>query len=334
MMAQLTKMVQALLKPEAYPEPTKRVELEQTQMSFIFLTDEYVYKVKKPVNLGYLDYTTLEKRKFYCHKEVELNSRLCPDIYLGVVPITRHQGRFSIATEGKAIEYAVKMRRLPRELMMDVLLEKNSVSAEMITRLAEKLVAFHRQAETNKKISSFGKVDTIGRNTEENFKQTEKYFGKTISSRQYQQIKNYTRSFIKENTAFFQKRIKEGRIRDCHGDLHTAHVCFENGICIYDCIEFNDRFRYGDVASEVAFLAMDLDHHGRADLGRKFVDNYVALSQDSELQKLISFYKCYRAYVRGKVASFKLDDPHISTEEKTRILAVAKRYFELAESYI
>ena len=333
-MTQLPEMVQALLEPKAYPEPTKKVELEQTQMSFVFLADNYVYKVKKPVNLGYLDYTTLEKRKFYCYKEVELNRRLCPDIYLGVVSITQHRGNFFMGNPGKAIEYAVKMRRLPRELMMDVLLAGNRVSAEMITRLAEKLAVFHRQAETNRRIDAFGQPDTISQNTEENFSQTEKYFGKTISSRQYQQIKDYTRSFIRENTSLLQKRIKEGRIRDCHGDLHAAHVCFKNGICIYDCIEFNDRFRYGDVASEVAFLAMDLDRYGQADLGRCFVSAYVALSQDRELRKLLNFYRCYRAYVRGKVESFRLEDPHISTEEKKRILAVAKRYFELAGSYI
>ncbi len=333
-MTKLPEMFQALLKPEAYPELTRKVELEQTQMSFVFLAEKYVYKVKKPVNLGYLDYTTLEKRKFYCHKEVELNRRLCPDIYLGVVPITRHQDGYSIGVEGKAIEYAVKMRRLPRELMMDLLLEKNGVSAEMITRLAEKLVAFHHQAETNERINAFGKVDIISQNTEENFAQTEKYFGKTISSSQHQQIKDYTRSFIKENTALFHKRIEEGRIRDCHGDLHTAHICFENGLCIYDCIEFNDRFRYCDVASEVAFLAMDLDHHGHADLGHLFVDNYINLSHDAEIKKLLSFYKCYRAYVRGKVASFKLDDPYITKEERPGISAIAKSYFELAESYM
>jgi len=334
LMTKLPEMVQALLKPEAYPEPTEKVAMEQTQMSFVFLTDDYVYKVKKPVNLGYLDYTTLEKRKFYCHKEVELNRRLCPDIYLGVVPITQRQDTFFIGNEEKAIEYAVKMRRLSGEHMMDALIGKNMVSAEMITRLAEKLVAFHRQAETNEGINAFGKVDIIKQNTEENFTQTEKYFGKTITSHQYQQIKDCTRNFIKENNTLFQKRIEEGCIRDCHGDLHTAHICFEDGICIYDCIEFNDRFRYGDIASEVAFLAMDIDHHGRADLGYRFVSDYINLSHDEELKKLLNFYKCYRAYVRGKVACFKLDDPYITQDERRITLETASSYFELAESYI
>jgi aminoglycoside phosphotransferase family enzyme len=327
-------MVQALLEPKAYPEPTKKIGLEQTQMSFVFLTDNYAYKVKKPVNLGYLDYSTIEKRLYFCNKELELNRRLCSDTYLEVVKITRQHDGFIIGGTAKAIDYAVKMRRLPRGLMMDVLLESNSVSAEMISRLAEKMAAFHQQAKTDKEISSFGQIDTIKQNTEENFSQTDKYIGRTISSRQYRQIMDYSRSFIRENSPLFEKRIQEGRIRDCHGDLHTAHICFENGICIYDCIEFNDRFRYGDVASEVAFLAMDLDHHGRADLGHSFVDKYVDFSHDEELKKLLYFYKCYRAYIRGKVACFKLDDPYITQEELVKALEDASGYFDLAYSYV
>ncbi len=334
MIPKLPDMVQALLEPEAYPEATEGVELEQTQMSFVFLTDSYAYKIKKPVNLGYLDYTTLENRLFYCKKEVELNKRLCPDAYLGVITINRQQDSFSIGGAGEVIEYAVKMRRLPRELMMDTLLESNSVSTEMISRLADKIAAFHRQAETNGEISIFGKVDTISQNTEENFSQTEKYIGRTVSSHQYQQIKEYNRSFISENADLFGKRIKNNRIRDCHGDLRTAHICFENGICIYDCIEFNDRFRYGDVASEVAFLAMDLDHHGRADLGHSFVKEYITQSRDGELNYLLNFYKCYRAYVRGKVASFKLDDPYITKGEQDAATKAAGSYFDLAYSYV
>ncbi len=334
MTLQLPEVVQALLDPKAYPDASQGVKMLQTQMSFVFLTGDYVYKVKKPVNLGYLDYTTLDKRRFYCQREVELNQRLCPDVYLGVVPITRNRGNILIAGQGEIIEYAVKMRHLPQEAMLNALLANNQVSVAMVTSVAQRLVEFHQKAETNATISAFGDLDTITENTEENFTQTEKYIGNTIFQERYQRIKDYTKSFIENNAPLFRKRLAEGKIRDCHGDLHAAHICFTNGICIYDCIEFNDRFRYCDVASEIAFLAMDLDHYGRADLSQSFVDAYVASSQDRELPQLLSFYKCYRAYVRGKVESFKLDDPHISKEEKKGILAVARRYFELAESYI
>ena len=333
-MPELPELVKALLDPKAYPGHTPGVELLQTQMSFVFLAGDYVYKVKKPVNLGFLDYTTLEQRRFYCQREVELNRRLCPDAYLGTVPITQEKDRIFINGEGEAIEYAVKMRHLPQEAMMDVLLDKNRVSPEMVTSVAQKLSEFHQGAETSAEISTFGNLDTIIQNIDENFTQTEKYIGITISREKYKYIKGYTDNFIKKNASLFHKRIADGRIRDCHGDLHAAHICFHNGICIYDCIEFNDRFRYCDVASEVAFLAMDLDHYGRADLSRSFVNAYISRSRDKELRELLNFYKCYRAYVRGKVESFKLDDPHISDEEKTLVLAAARSYFELAGSYI
>jgi hypothetical protein len=303
-------------------------------MSLLFLTGDYVYKVKKPVDLGYLDYSTLEKRRFFCHQELKLNKRLSPDVYLEVVPLVRQSGKLLLGGDGEAVEYAVKMRQLPAERMMDVLLSKNEVSKEMAQRVAEKVAVFHQQAETSTDISKYGSLNAVLTNTEENFVQTEEYIGVSISQQQYEAIKAFIDSFTEQNAWLFEKRVRDGKIKDCHGDLHSAHVCFVNGICIYDCIEFNDRFRYCDVAAEVAFLAMDLDYHGRPDLSKHFTNSYVKIVQDEELLKLLDFYKCYRAYVRGKVGSFKLDDPLVPEEEKAKDLAAARRYFELAESYI
>ncbi len=337
-MSELPSIVKALLKSQAYSHKPQKIELVQTQMSFVFLTGDYVYKVKKPVNLGYLDYTTLEKRQFFCHQELELNRRLCPDVYLAVVPIiASHQPSaisYQLECEGNPIEYAVKMRQLPQDRMLDVLLPQNRVTEQMVAKVAEKLAGFHQKAKTSSEIAAFGKLDIIRRNTDENFTQTEKYIGLSIPRLSYDHIKSYTEDFICNNISLFDKRVKESKIRDCHGDLHAAHICFTDDVCIYDCIEFNDRFRYSDVASEIAFLAMDLDRYQRADLSQHLVNTYVKLSHDEELLKLLNFYKCYRAYVRGKVESFKLDDPYISKEEKTKVLAVAKSYFELAGLYI
>jgi aminoglycoside phosphotransferase family enzyme len=326
--------MRALLEPQAYPHKPKKIELVQTQMSFIFLTGDYVYKIKKPVNLGYLDYTTLEKRHYFCRQELELNRRLCPSAYLAVVPIVEEKNQLHVEGRGKSIEYAVKMKQLPHDRMMDVLLHKGPVTTEMVNRVAERLVGFHREAETNQKIAVFGRLDVIRQNTDENFYQTEKYIGTSITSAQYQHIKKYTTKFVNSNSGLFDKRVREGRIRDCHGDLHTAHICFTDDICIYDCIEFNDRFRYSDVASEIAFLAMDLDRYHESKLSHHLVNTYIKSSDDQELLKLLNFYKCYRAYVRGKVESFKLDDPYIPKEEKALVLTAARRYFQLAESYI
>ena len=330
----LPPVVEALLKPQAYPHEPQEIELVQTQMSFLFLTGEYVYKVKKPVNLGYLDYTTLEKRRFFCHQEVELNNRLCPDAYLGVVAITGEKGEIHIEGEGSTIEYAVKMRQLPQNRMMDVLLLNGQVNQQMASKVADKLANFHQKAQTNPEIAAFGRLSAIRQNCDENFVQTEKYIGISIPPAAYNRVKNYTYDFIRDNSSLFHKRVREGEVKDCHGDLHAAHICFVDDICIYDCIEFNDRFRYCDVASEVAFLAMDIDRYQRADLSRHFVNTYVELIHDEELSKLLDFYKCYRAYVRGKVESFKLDDRLISDDEKAKALENAQRYFQLAESYI
>ena len=333
-MATASLIVEGLLQPESYPHQPAEIKLVQTQMSFVFLAGDYVYKVKKPVNLGFLDYTTLSKRRRFCRQEVELNRRLCPDVYLEVVAITRDREGVHVEGKGRAVEYAVKMRRLPEERMMDVLLASNRVTPEMVVRVAQKLVGFHQEAKTNSRIAAFGGRDIIRQNTDENFSQTEKYVGVSLSPEQYERIKRYTGDFIRRNGGLFARRVEEGRIRDCHGDLHCAHICFTDGICIYDCIEFNDRFRYADVASEVAFLAMDLDRYRRPDLSRHLVNAYVELSRDEGLRELLGFYKCYRAYVRGKVESFKLDDPYIPDGEKAGAKASAKSYFALALGYI
>jgi len=332
-MIETAKLVEMLRNPEIYPDNPSRMDFVQTQMSLIFLTGNYVYKVKKPVDLGFLDYSTLEKRRGFCYQELRLNQRLCPGAYLDVVPIVVNGDNIAIGGEGEIVEYAVKMHQLPRDRTMDVLIRGGQVTEDMVQQAAQKVAEFHRNAETNEEISNYGGLDTISTNTGENFSQTEKYIGLSITAEQHQGIKAYTEDFIERNTKLFDKRRIEGRIRDCHGDLHAAHVCFADEICIFDCIEFNDRFRYGDVASEVAFLSMDLDRYRRPDLSKVFYDAYVEASGDKELMQLLSFYKCYRACVRGKVESFKLDDPLISQGEKDAILLVAKRYFELAESY-
>ncbi len=303
----------------------------QTQMSFVFLTGKYTYKTKKPVNLGYLDYTTLEKRLYFCRQELELNRRLSPEAYLDVLPITEYKGAIRVGGSGEAIEYAVKMKQLPQDRMMDVLLKKGRVTPEMLVQVAALMADFHSRAATSAEISAFGSLPMIKTNTDENFSQTEKYIGTVIPEPVFGFIKDYTNKFIADNGQLFNGRVSGGRIRDCHGDLHAAHICFAEEIYIYDCIEFNDRFRYSDVASEIAFLAMDIDRYARADLSKAFVEAYLKASGDRGIADLLDFYKCYRAYVRGKVACFKYDDPFI--KDKSAVLAEARLYFDLARNY-
>ena len=326
------QVVEALMKPEAYDEDPGNIELVQTHISFVFLTQNFVYKVKKAVNLGFLDFTTLEKRRFFCEKELELNKRLCGDMYLEVVPINRSKV-IKIKGEGETVEYAVKMKRIPQEKMLSSLLEENKVDEKLVGRIAKIIADFHSKAETNKRISEFGSLAIIETNWKENFEQTEEFVGKSISLKDFKQIQERVEDFLKRNTSLFEKRIADGRVRDCHGDIHSGNIFVADRVYIFDAIEFNERFRYSDVASDVAFLAMDLDFKERTDLSSFFIENYVKYSGDRELTELLPFYKCYRAYVRGKVVSFKLKDPNVSVKEKKAAMKEAKAYFKLASAY-
>lgn len=328
-----TRIDIALMLKSAYPEPTEKVELVQTHISYVFLTDNFVYKVKKPVNYGFLDFSTLEKRRHYCEKELELNKRLSPDVYLEVLPITLDNGTVAIGRQGVAIEYAVKMRRIPMENLMIRLLRENRLSREMVENVARKVAMFHKEAASSKEIDRFGSVEVIRTNTNENFAQTEKYVGKTITKPQFDTIRNFTEDYLNNRTRLFSTRIAEGRIRDCHGDLHLEHICITEPIRIFDCIEFNDRFRYSDTVADIAFLAMDLDFHGRRDLSETLIDAYVRYSADKRALDLLKFYKVYRAYIRGKVMSFRLDEV-IPQEQKDNVTRVAQQYFSLAASYV
>jgi aminoglycoside phosphotransferase family enzyme len=326
------QIVEALTKPEAYDEEPGRIELVQTHISFVFLTRNFVYKVKKAVDLGFLDFTTLEKRRFFCEKELELNRRLCSDMYLEVVPINRSDV-IKIKGEGETVEYAVKMKKMPQERMMNQLLEENKVDRKLVDRIAKILADFHSKAETNRRIKEFGSLATIDTNWKENFEQTRKFVSKTIPMKDFKLIRARTDDFLKRNVSFFEKRVAWDRVRDCHGDIHSGNIFVTERIYIFDAIEFNDRFRYSDVASDIAFLAMDLDFKERIDLSNLFVERYVKYSGDQELTKLLPFYKCYRAYVRGKVISFKLKDPIVNVEEERMAIEEAKAYFRLASAY-
>ena len=326
------QVVEALMKPEAYDDEIGEIELIQTHISFVFLTRNFVYKVKKAVNLGFLDFTTLEKRRFFCEKELELNRRLCEDMYLEVVPINR-SNVIKIKGEGETVEYAVKMKRMPQEKMMNRLLEENKVDSDLIDRIAKIIAEFHSKAETNTRISEFGSLAMIGINWRENFEQTSEFVDKTISTEHFTLIRERIDDFMKRNVPLFEKRMAEGRVRDCHGDIHSGNIFVTDRIYIFDAIEFNERFRYSDVAADVSFLAMDLEFKGRTDLSTFFVERYVKYSGDQELMRLLPFYKCYRAYVRGKVVSFKLKDPSINREEKNAATKEAKAYFTLAATY-
>ncbi|WP_456432316.1 bifunctional aminoglycoside phosphotransferase/ATP-binding protein [Thermosulfuriphilus sp.] len=336
-MAQLPEFILALKAPQAYPFPVEHIQLIQTHISYVFIAGNYVYKVKKPVDFGFLDFTTLDKRRHFCQKEVELNRRLCPDLYLGVVEIVRNpKGEILFEGHGQVIEYAVKMRRMPEEGMMGRLVTQGLLRANHIDRIVAKLVPFYEKAATGAGIDEYGSLETVAFNVNENFSQTEAFVGEALSVRRYREITAYARGFMEDRAGLFEQRVAQGRIRDGHGDLYSANICFDDArqeVYIFDCIEFNDRFRCGDVACDLAFLAMDLDFHGLRDLSDYFIDSFVSASEDQGLRELLDFYKCYRAYVRGKIGCFTWAAPEVPQEERRRALSSARRYFALAHGY-
>lgn len=330
-----SRLVEAMSKPSFYPHMPDRVEVIQTHISYIFIAGDYVYKVKKAVDFGFLDFSTLEKRKYYCYEELRLNRRLAPEIYLDVVEIYEDaEGNLLLENGGKIIEYAVKMKKLPQERMLDTLLPEGKIDMSVMDSLARKLVDFHGRAATGGEIDLIGGVETIRKNHDENFEQTKRYINITIPENSYRFIKSYVYRFMEREKFLLKKRVADHKIRDCHGDLHLEHICItDDDILIFDCIEFNERFRYSDVADEVAFLAMDLDYNGYPDYADAFVDFYIKHSGDQDMSTLLGFYKCYCAYVRGKVDSFIIDDSEIGEEEHKKAVKVASRYFDLAYTY-
>jgi aminoglycoside phosphotransferase family enzyme len=335
-------MIEALKNPNAYPENTSGVKLVQTHISWVFICDNFVYKVKKPVNFGFLDFSTLEKRKHYCHQEVELNRRLAKDIYIGVYPIVGEKGTYRISTEPDAdspvapVEYAVKMKLIPDEVVLKHKFKAGDLTEQDIGRAAKAIADFHKSAGASDEISKYGSLDTVKFNTDENFQQTEKYIGASITQERFDTLRQWTDEFYAQNAELFQKRIVGGHVRDCHGDLHMEHICLTEPITIIDCIEFNERFRYSDTASDLAFLLMDLEYHSGQHFAELLLDSYTSFSGETsvELELILKYYKIYRAYVRGKVNSFQLDDTNISPEKKEEARKTAQNYFDLAYSYI
>ncbi|HWQ28238.1 MAG TPA: AAA family ATPase [Dehalococcoidia bacterium] len=244
------------------------------------------------------------------------------------------EGAYRLGGDGEPVEWAVQMRRLPADRAMPALLARGEVDFDMIRAIAHRLAEFHLSAETSEYIASFGSVEAVMVNWRENFEQTAPYIGRTVTREQWERVKAYVESFVERERPLFERRVAEGRSRDCHGDLRAEAIVFRDGdVCIYDCIEFNDRIRYGDVASDIAFLAMDFDFRGRPDLADDLLGLYLNVAQDATLPLVLNFYRCYRAYVRGKVDGFQIDQTEVGKRQRASAARRAQRYFRLADAY-
>lgn len=310
-------------------------ELVETHISWVLLGTDSVYKIKKPVKFSFLDFSTLARRKKFCGEEVRLNSRLAPDVYLGVVPLVRAaDGAISFGAGGRAVAYAVRMRRLDQTRMMDRLLAAKKVSEEDVRRLAGIIAGFHLGAEVmrpgagGRQCPGYGSPKLVWKHIAalgdwRSAIQEACGLGADVDF-----LLERSQSFITRNTELLEGRIAAGMVRDCHGDLHAANVFLQDGILIVDCIEFSPEYRCVDVASDLAFMAMDLDAFGEERLSAILVDEYLSKTRDPELRTLFPLYKCYRANVRAKIAAIEWTQrPDAGSVARIKkYIALAKRY--------
>ncbi|GJQ50273.1 MAG: hypothetical protein HKUEN01_26590 [Candidatus Kuenenia stuttgartiensis] len=330
-----TKQINDLLSGGEFPEETSQRELIETHISWVILCDQFVYKIKKPVQYSFLDFSTLERRNYYCHREIELNKRLTLNVYLEVLPVRKSQDKIIIGgKEGTIIDYAVKMNRLDTEKQMDKLLTQHLVTESDIKKLAEKIASFHKNTTIiyEKDLSDIGKkFNDLAAEKKFITEQLGSTFGVIIANA----IK-FSDKFMDKNKALIAYRLREGFCKDCHGDLHSRNIFLLPDPVPFDCIEFNDDFRQIDVLNEVAFLCMDLDAFGRKDLSDLFLEYYndffPAMKSEKE-RGLFIYYKSYRANIRAKVNSLQAKSA-ATDEERTKSLAASEKYLYQMESYL
>ena len=347
----LPDYVRALLKPAAYPHTPASVELVQTHISYVFLAGDLVYKTKKPIDFGFIQQLDAETRRRFCEAEVRLNRRLAPDVYLDTVPITRLAGGgYAVEREGdpesEVVEHAVKMRRLPDDRTLDRLrVADDPPEGEIegiIERLVDRLVAFHGAAEVVADDPDFAGATAVRSWWQREYGEAEGFIGETWLAEDAAALRSYVDATLGRQGALFDERLAQGRVVEGHGDLQAKHVYAleppgpsDDGLVIVDCIEFNDwfHFRYLDIGYDIAFLAMDLEALGRAELGDEFAGRYIAAAGDETIGVLQPLHRAFRAFVRGKVESIGAQAEELPADQRARLAASAARYFRLAAAY-
>jgi aminoglycoside phosphotransferase family enzyme/predicted kinase len=315
-------LLDALSRPAAYPHPVAAVEVRQTHVSLVFLAGNRAYKVKKPVALGFLDFSTLQRRRHFCAEEVRLNRRLAPSVYRGVVPITQEGDTVRVGGTGEVVEWAVEMERLPDAAQLAEYVARGEANDEVLARLGRRLAAFHAAAEAGPHIAAAGRFDVVAGNARENFTQSAAHVGVTLSHAVYRRLHDLTEQHLQRLRPLIEARAQRGVARDTHGDLRLDHVYLFPGrpppddMVVIDCIEFNERYRFADPVADMAFLYTDLLFCGRADLAGAFADAYFEAAGDAEGQTLLPFYTAYRAAVRGKVDGMKAAEDEVPAAQR------------------
>ncbi|MEG3437202.1 AAA family ATPase [Pannus brasiliensis CCIBt3594] len=325
------KLIETLTNPDFYPHPvTSPVKVIQTHASIVFLTGDLAYKIKKPVDYHFLDFSTLEKRKECIDRELSLNQSTAPDIYREVLPITESAGKVTLNGDGEIIEYVLKMNQFPQECLLSQRFDRGELTEAEIESLGKKIARFHQRARTDEYITRFGELETIEQAFEENYRQTEKYIDTVQIRQQFEETKTFTDNFFLDRGDWLRERQEQGKIRECHGDLHLNNMCLWRGeIQLFDRVEFNESFRFVDTMYDVAFTAMDLTARGRPDFANLFLNTYLERVGDWEGLKVLSLYLSRQSYVRAKVNSFLLDGDTFSET----IRETARQYYHLAWEY-
>jgi aminoglycoside phosphotransferase family enzyme/predicted kinase len=329
------RLIEELSRPAAYPGAVEHVEVRQTHISVVFLAGPHAYKVKKPVDFGFLDFRTLERRRHFCQEEVRLNRRLAPAVYLGVVPVTRGPEGLKVEGDGEAVEWAVKMVRLPEEATLRERLLRGQVGAAALEELARRLAAFYSAAEGGARVASFGRFEAVAGNARENLVPSAAV-GDTASAAVFERLRALTEEALARLRPLLEGRAARAVPRDTHGDLRLSHVYLfperppPGDLVLIDCVEFNERFRYADPVADVAFLCMDLSAAGRRDLAGAFAAAYFAASGDEEGRALLPFYTAYRAAVRAKVEGLRAAEAEVPADERAAARERARARWLLA----
>jgi len=329
-----SELITALRQAFIYPHDCLEIEVLETHISWIILTGEVAYKIKKPVDFGFLNFTTLAQRKQYCEAELTLNSRSAPDLYLGLVDIRGSDTQPSLNGRGPVIEYAIKMKQFAKGQLFSELHQANKLQFEHIDELAQQVATFHSEIQVAKESCRYGKPEQVYAPMQQNFEQIRALISDKQQLMQLTQLEAWTESSFERLSPLLEQRKQAGFVRECHGDMHMGNITlFKQRVTLFDCIEFNDDFRWIDVVSDIAFLVMDFEGHGLHHYANRFLNLYLEHTGDYAGLKLLSFYKAYRAVVRAKIALFNRNAPDMNTEQKAQFMAQYEHYIELAESY-
>lgn len=326
-------LIAALQNPALYPHPVEAFHVIETHISWVILTGPFAYKLKKPMNFGFLDFTQLDDRGHFCNEELRLNQRLTEDLYLEVLPITGTAEAPQLGGDGPVIEYALKMRQFPQSQLLSTLQANGELTSAHIDEMARQIAHFHLNAPKVPATNSAGTPHDVMAPVLQNFEQIRPFLSDKADLAQLDALQAWAESSFERLKPLFEQRKLNGFTRECHGDIHLGNATMIDGhVVIFDCIEFNEPFRFTDVYADTGFLAMDLEDRGLKSLARRFISQYLELTGDYQGLEVLNFYKAYRALVRAKIALFSMPSEADAVQRATT-LRQYRNYANLAESY-